>query len=278
MFIMCQNCHRIYDVPSRLLSDSCQTFRCQACGFVWTGAMQSDHACDEEVIDQTPMAPSLPETSTAATDVLDETVREEVRQDADTDILPPIEEKEERPDFGSLSEEDDQNVLETPLPEADAFTPVDVEKKEFSYSGKMIGAAVVVLIMTTVLTFWMGRFYLARHFPVMRQAYQTLGIEAVVAGEGLDFKDTVFDVISEQNVLAMLIRGNVINTGADVKDVPFIHFVLFDGADRPVQEQTIVPIKEKIEPGEVLPFETKIKPVRTTVRRVDITFKKGLEP
>ena len=37
-------------------------------------------------------------------------------------------------------------------------------------------------------------------------------------------------------------------------------------------------IKEKIEPGEVLPFETKIKPVRTTVRRVDITFKKGLEP
>lgn len=278
MFIMCQNCHRIYDVPSRLLSDSRQTFRCRACGFVWTGATQSDHACDEEVIDQTPMAPSLPETSTAATDVLDETVREEVRQDADTDILPPIEEKEERPDFGVLSEEDDQNVLETPLPEADAFTPVDAEKKEFSYGGKMIGAAVVVLIMTTVLTFWMGRFYLSRHFPVMRQAYQTLGIEAVVAGEGLDFKDTVFDVISEQNVLAMLIRGNVINTGADVKDVPFIHFVLFDGADRPVQEQTIVPIKEKIEPGEVLPFETKIKPVRTTVRRVDITFKKGLEP
>ena len=33
-----------------------------------------------------------------------------------------------------------------------------------------------------------------------------------------------------------------------------------------------------VEPGEILPFETKVKPVRTTVRRVDITFKKGLEP
>ena len=279
MFIMCQNCHRIYDVPSRLLSDSRQTFRCRACGFVWTGATQSDHACDEEVIDQTPVSMVLPqEPVSASTDVLDETVREEVRQDADTDVLPPIEDKEERPDFGALTEEDDQNVLETPLPEADAFTPVETPLKETAYGIWLSGLALIVLMGAVLLTFWMGRFYLARRFPVMRQVYQAVGIDAVVAGEGLDFKDTVFDVIFEQGVPVMLIRGNVINTGSVVLDVPFIHFVLFDGADRSVQEQTIVPIKEKIEPGEILPFETKVKPVRTTVRRVDITFKKGLEP
>lgn len=277
MFIMCQNCHRIYDVPSRLLSDSRQTFRCQACGFVWTGATQSDHACDEEVIDRTPMAPSLPEMPTAAADVLDETVREEVRDDADADALPPIEDKEERPDF-KINDSEPDNILETPLPEADAFTPVDAEKKEISFGGRLMVAAMGVLIITAAITLGLGRFYLARRFPVMRQMYQAIGIDAVVAGEGLDFKDTVFDVISEQNVPTMLIRGNVMNTGTESRDVPFIHFILFDGADEPVQEQTIVPIKEKIEPGEALPFETKIKPVRATVRRVDITFKKGLAP
>lgn len=279
MFIMCQNCHRIYDVPSRLLSDSRQTFRCQACGFVWTGATQSDHACDEEIIDQAPVSMVLPQESVPTTaDVLDETVREEVREDADTDVLPVIEEKEERPDFGQQAQEDAPNVLETPLPEADAFTPVETPVKETAYGIWLSGMALAVLAVTLLLTFWMGRFYLARRFPVMHQVYQAIGVDAVVAGEGLDFKDTVFDVIFEQGVPAMLIRGNVINTGANVKDMPFIHFVLFDGADRAVQEQTIVPIKEKIEPGEILPFETKVKPVRTTIRRVDITFKKGLEP
>lgn len=279
MFIMCQNCHRIYDVPSRLLGDSRQTFRCRACGFVWTSATQSDHACDEEVIDQTPVSMVFQqEPVSASTDVLDETVREEIQDDTDTDILPPMEEKEGKPAFGVDAEDQTVNVLETPLPAADAFTPIEMPLKATAYGIWLSGLASMVLAVAVLLTFWMGRFYLARRFPVMRQVYQAVGIDAVVAGEGLDFKDTVFDVIFEQGVSAMLIQGNVINTGSVVLDVPFIHFVLFDGADRPVQEQTIVPIKEKIEPGEILPFETKVKPVRTTVRRVDITFKKGLKP
>ena len=40
-------------------------------------------------------------------------------------------------------------------------------------------------------------------------------------------------------------------------------------------EQTLAPVKEIVSPGEVLPFETKIKPMNLQTRRIDITFKKA---
>ncbi len=278
MFIMCQNCHRIYDVPTRLLGENRQTFRCQACGFVWTGETQSEQACDDEFVEQTNGLDVLPEPADPILDdVLDENVRKELHADdvQESDFI--SDEPEDRPRFFVQADDEPDNVLETPLPDDDVFTAVEVEKTTDSV-GRWVAVGVIsALLMTVLATFWMGRFYLSRQFSAMNRVYQMLKIDAHVTGEGLDFKDSVFDVIFEQNVPVMLIRGNVINTASDTKDVPFIRFVLFDAADKQVQEQTIVPIKEKIEPGEELPFETKIKPVRSTVRRVDITFKKGLE-
>ena len=283
MFIMCQNCHRIYDVPGRLLNESRQTFRCHGCGFVWTSATQSDHACDEEIIDRVEMPSTLPEpiSPVSSKDILDEEVREEVHEEGLTDEIgddASIAEREERPDFGKLKLEESDNILETPVEEKDVFTPIEeVEEDSYSFHFMVLFFGFSILLILGMTSLWMGRFYLARQFPFMQDFYSKLGVDATIPGDGLDFKESVFDIIYEQNVPVMLVKGNVVNTRSESKEVPFIHFVLYDNQDKPVQEQTIVPIKERIEAGETLPFETKIKPVRTGVRRVDITFKKGLD-
>lgn len=275
MFIVCQNCHRIYDVPDSLLKDSRQTFRCHACGFVWTKRLQEEAKNNHQNVDN--QKESFEETRVKeSSDGLDKTSLEAVPENTETVFLEEIQEKEEKPDFSQEKQETTENILETPLAETDVFTPVSEEKKTFVFKDYFFAAVVVLLISLIISTFWMGRFYLSRQFPFMKQIYRQIGIDASISGEGLDFKDTVFDVIFEQNLPTMLVRGNIINTGMDAKEVPFIYFVLFDGQGNHIQEQTIVPIKEKIEPGETLPFETKIKPVQPSVRRVDITFKKGI--
>lgn len=286
MFIKCQNCHRIYDVPVSRLGDSTVAFHCQACGEVFRVNVQKQ----EDFLDESPLL----ETSESFVDdakkevILPSLVQEEhtsyppLQSDnagyaLDSDVLESLDDK---PLFTIFADEEAAPVHQSPF-DKPLFQKEDTilsfwrKNKVFRKILLMAGFFFIFLGLSYV---WFGRVYLAHQSGTMERFYQKLGISTEILGEKLVFKDSFFDVIYEQQIPVMLLKGNILNTSVEIQKVPLVQFNLFDEKDNLIQSQTIVPVKESVFAGESIPFETKIKPVNPLVRRVEITFYKGLSP
>ncbi len=263
MFTMCPNCHRIYDVPAEKIKPGRQSFHCMACDFTFEQQTQSEE--EPDIVQETPVDELTPQQTPAQPDQLDTREREEAATAS---------EEEPRPDFGpKLPSFLTDNPLSEPLPETpDAFEPVTqrAPKHRIRQGAGWILTAVVLLISLLIV----GRYDVVRHFPAIQPVYTLIGLETEPLGNGLDFKDTFFDIMREDGVQTLLVKGTVVNVSDTDKKMPFIWLILTDEAGNITEEQTLAPVKETIAPGEVLPFETKIKPMNRLTRQIEVTFKK----
>lgn len=264
MFIICQNCHRIYDVPADVFNGSKGRFRCCACGFVWDGA---EAVAEQPAINETAasafssMAAPTPTPAPAASEKIDV-----------VDVIDEIEDKPAQPLFKLFS---DKKTPEPPEEGADnAFYVVDEEDVPAeSQKPKRHAWLGFFVLASLVFSLYFGRAFWAHYFPVLEKGYQFLGLEIGVVGEGLNFQDVSYDVVYEGDAPYMLIRGNIVNTTDRTKRVPLIHISL---KGTPVQDQTIVPVRESLDAGQKMSFETKIALLSTSVRHVFLDFRKGL--
>lgn len=264
MFTMCPNCHRIYDVPADKIKPGKQVFHCKACNYTFEQTTQSD---EEPDMTQTALAENLkPATSSVTPDQLDENERKDVAAVLEEEQKPCFTQK--IPSF--LTE----NPLSEPLSEMpDAFMPIEEPTPKHHYCQKLIIFFLILLMLLSLII--AARFYIARRFPFTQLFYQRFGLQTEPVGTGLDFKDTFFDVMKEDDVPTLLVKGAVVNTSDTDRKMPFIHLILTNSTGEKTGEQTLAPVKEIVSPGEVLPFETKIKPMSLQTRRIDITFKKA---
>lgn len=265
MFILCQNCHRLYDVPSAFIKHSRQSFKCSGCGAVFTSHLLNEQA---EADEMPPPAAEFSPEQPAQPDVLDEAVRQEAQ-------TVPEDEARPRFDLSFLSEQTD-NPLETPLvsEEEDVFAPQEKPLQRVSVQWG-VWAFLLFLILSGVFV-WSGRYVLSRHFAPLASFYEKMGVDAKPLGVGLDFKETYFDIVQEDGLPTLLVKGTVVNVSDSDKEVPFLYFTLLNETGEVIQDQTVSALKETIASGEILPFETKIKPVKMETRQVDLTFRKAL--
>ncbi len=264
MFTMCPNCHRIYDVPADKIKPGKQVFHCAACDYTFEQTTQSE---EEPDITQSALAENLtPDTLTVNQNQLDEQERTEATTVFDEEPRPDFTEKV--PSFLT------DNPLSEPLSETpDAFMPIEETPKKKKYFLLLTIVTLIFFMILSLLT--TSRFYLVRRFPQTQSFYRVLGLETEPLGTGLDFQDTFFDVMKEDEVPTLLVKGTIVNISNSDKKMPFIHLILTDKNGKTTGEQTLAPVKEIVSPGEVLPFETKIKPMNLQTRRIDITFKKA---
>ncbi|MFL2770057.1 MAG: DUF3426 domain-containing protein, partial [Rhodospirillaceae bacterium] len=185
----------------------------------------------------------------------------------DTDLVDP---DADRPDFGSLSEgdndEDEDDLAEDD--DLEDLDPSESEKKKAS--GKFLSTpesvdpayvtagalAILVLLIGSVL--FMARDQLADLWPGIAGVYEALGIDDASV-EGLTFSPPQPVRVMQGGVQTLVVTGFVTNLTDTLKTVPSLKLMLVDEDNNVIQETNAPPRSPTINPNSTQPYRIELQ-------------------
>ncbi|MEE8351408.1 MAG: zinc-ribbon domain-containing protein [Rhodospirillales bacterium] len=311
MIITCQNCQTRYSVDAVLIGGG-KTVCCENCGNSWQqlpqqAAPPTVYATPPPVAPQAslqqPFEPEpMPEpeadadaemaTMEAEGEAEAEAVEEDAGENAGAadDALSPDKldemfgEDTESEAFGELSgggdkdETPDLSELENlsePKPIPGVFTAADddlddgLEKKG---KGKIIGIAVLVLLLALGGGAFFGRSMIIGLWPGAANIYAMVGLDGAELGDGLVIEDVKTSRHVDAGVDVLIIRGAISNVSEEDRMVPMIRVALFDANGDEVQFVDTAPLKNRLQAGTQVGFSAKLPEPSVLGRKVIVTF------
>ena len=131
-----------------------------------------------------------------------------------------------------------------------------------------IFAAIILLLLA--LYYW--RYEITRRFPSMSALYDSVGIESVVVGEGLEFQNVVRREFEDDYVPKLEIKGFIANKTKQTLSIPTIRIELLDKDGKLIQSEQFESIIPLITAEAKLPFSYVISRPSPLSKYVYLTF------
>lgn len=131
---------------------------------------------------------------------------------------------------------------------------------------------VYALLIFLALFLYYARYEIVRLFPSTAIVYQTLNIEAVVAGEGLEFQNVVRREFEDDYVPKMEIKGFIANKMDVNIDIPKIKIELLDKDGKLIQSEMFDSVIPLVTPHAKIPFRYVISRPSPLSKYIYLTF------
>ena len=128
------------------------------------------------------------------------------------------------------------------------------------------------LLIFLALFLYYARYEIVRTVPQMALLYQTLGIEAVVAGEGLEFQNVVRREFEDDYVPKIEVKGFIANKMDVNIDIPKIKIELLDKDGKVIQSETFDSIIPLVTPKAKIPFSHVVSRPSPLSKYIYLTF------
>ena len=138
---------------------------------------------------------------------------------------------------------------------------------------KFIAVTVATMIICLTLSLWFLRFQLTREFPEMIGIYETVGIDVLPAGTGLEFKEIVYEKTLEEDTEYLWIKGKIVNISDKTRKIPSVMLVLYDGNRKMLDAAVYSELYgKKLAPGKDEPFTIWTANPSKSTAEAEITF------
>ncbi len=132
---------------------------------------------------------------------------------------------------------------------------------------------IIVASITLVLSaLYFARYPITRAMPFMRHAYKLLHIRSVIPGEGLEFKNITRREVEQDYVRKLEVKGFIVNVSEITREIPMIQVKLIDDNANVVQESSVFPPVDTVEPGLGTSFEVLVDSPSSAAKYVVTTF------
>ncbi len=135
-------------------------------------------------------------------------------------------------------------------------------------SAKLLWIVASILLLVAVAAVGLFIRQLPAVWPTAARLYASIGLPAVPTGTGLVIRKIAPSRIAD----GLAIDGEIANLGSAPRDVPRLRVALQDSTDKEVQFETVDPPKPRMQPGEVVHFETSFAHSRDDATGVVVTF------
>jgi hypothetical protein len=107
-------------------------------------------------------------------------------------------------------------------------SPARGQGRERGRGGVWIWFAAIIVIVALALALYQWRDQVMRLFPQSIPAYVAAGLIAPATSTGLRLDDVAFDLVEDGDDRTLVVTGQVINEGGEVKQLPMLRGELLD--------------------------------------------------
>lgn len=275
MRIYCPKCKVGYEIDEALIPEKGKKLRCSYCNTVFTAKRDdlievpspADLPQENESpkIGDTQQVP--PENGPKSESIVDNAV--ETPDEPDKSETPDAEIKDI---FQRLSEET-ENLFKAEQ-ELPAAKRAALKTKQKLGLNKKSNRRLFVLIMLCLLglIFYRYRYEIVRTLPWLNPVFKTIGVQAVIPGEGLEFQNIVWEDFEDDYVRKLEVKGFIANVSNREIKVPQIHVEMLDNEGTLLQAVNQNPSVKSLNPGGRLAISIIIKKPSPLTKYVFLTF------
>lgn len=274
MFVICEKCHQLYQIPEDLVNKS-HHFRCAVCQNIFYATPSLSPVSNESDETQTVPFIDVAEVPPTVDEMPDDTQPHETEENQTNFISDfPIHSKDDDTLESAVKSAPYQNPLETSLQQKeDVFSVISDKQPQKDKKKSFILISVLFLFILLTGLFILGRYELVRQFPNLLPFYQKIGLPTTIAGNGIEIKNVTFNFVLQSTYRSLNIKGNLYNPTDMEKQIPALIFDIRNQKGRIVKRQeTSLPIS-KINAGETLSFDAEVLEIPNDSLTVDISFK-----
>ena len=279
MQIVCPNCTTSYQIAAEAVGENGRSVRCVRCQAVWFAAPAPRVMAAPSL---SPAAEAVPEERAFTAELgaepapqTEPTTASEAAPVEEPGAVPEVPEAEDEPAPAALADIPIPIENAPPLvpaldggsapPEVDNGPP-DVEsvaarrarskarQRRSRWRVPLPVAIVALVAVCTVLLGW--RKDVVRYAPQLASFYNALGLPVNL--RGLTFTDVKIGNEIHDGVPVLVVEGTIVNNVSTAVDVPRLRFALRNATGAEVYSWTAVPTQPVLQPGETLPFRSRL--------------------
>lgn len=138
-------------------------------------------------------------------------------------------------------------------------------------SRPQLGLPAVILLLIVLCAAVLGlRKDIVRHVPQMASFYSSIGL--AVNLRGLEFTDVKVASEMHDGVPVLVVEGLIVCAASAPVEVPRLRFALHSDAGAEVYAWTAMPSQKVLEPGETLPFRTRLASPPADGAKIQVRF------
>jgi predicted Zn finger-like uncharacterized protein len=247
MILTCPACSVRYVVDPRALGVKGRTVRCARCAHTWF-QVPPDEAAPQPVVARAGAAMATAAAAAAA---------------------PPTAEPDAVPDDPPRRR---RERVPAPKREERIGLPALTRPKRRWEPVLASAAAAIILVAGLAAAAIIARDRVARLYPASADLFARVGFPVSDVGIGLDLRANkpVLDVAN--GLPTLVIDGDVVNVSSVARTVPKLVVQLFDVGNHDLQDVTVAPSSELLQPGESAKFRTAITQPPEAAHHVVVVF------
>ena len=132
----------------------------------------------------------------------------------------------------------------------------------------MPGVILLLACMVAALIGWRGT--IVKHAPQMASLYAAIGLPVNL--RGLTFTEVKVSRDIHDGVAVLVVEGTIASTASKPVEVPRLRFAMRNEAGGEMYAWTAMPTREVLEPGETMPFRSRLASPPGEGRDVTVRF------
>jgi len=136
--------------------------------------------------------------------------------------------------------------------------------------GKVIGITLAVIIVALLTGLFFLKDTVVKFVPQLNGVYDMIGFHSL--GDGLQIQKVQFSQETEAGLEVLVVSGQIQNVTDDVRPVPMIRALLYDGDGNELQHADTPPLRSELAAQKNLTFKVRIKEPSQLRRNVKVTF------
>lgn len=291
MLINCPNCNASYEVNPDIIPENGRKLRCSNCGEVfWCNPHDAENPTRK--LNDTPQEPTKESDNTVPQDKIEPYFEEQSTVDSNTvaDFS-----QESQPENHSQDSDDEEKIADD-VDMQDIFQRLTLESDELNKQEQnmkpiqkfinkfyiitgwhkktnriAIYSALGAIVLLLLLFF---RVEVARTVPFVNVFYSAIGMDAIIPGEGLEFRNVTRREYVEDDIPHMEIRGFIDNPTSREISADLLHLEVLDENGNIVQEQNEVMPVPYLVPRARVPFSMVVVKPSALGKYIVVTFAK----
>ena len=300
MLIVCPSCATSYQVEPDSLGQGGRSVRCVGCRNVWFATIpvvvSTLTGSDEwNLIDTGPRVPSVESPAASAgvpqgaspdfvaidgidiSGLSEEIDTQRAEREAESDaVLPAVDRENTATDSPSIVPAQIVASAETPLAigggDIESFATRRVRRdaaRRGNWLRSSLSTAILVLLATNAGIVAL-RADIVRFLPQTAVLYAAIGLPVNL--RGLGFKNIRMSQVQQKGVGVLVVEGSIINLTGRPIEVPQLRLAVRNEAKHEVYAWTALPGRSILEPGDTLPFRSRLASPPADAREVQVRF------
>jgi len=142
-------------------------------------------------------------------------------------------------------------------------------RRHGGWSPGLLGVILILIAIHGALVWW--RSEIVRLLPQTASLYAAIGLPVNL--RGLDITDVQTVTNRQDGIGLLVVEGKIVNTTSRTIDVPRVYFSVRDERGLEIYRWTASTMKAPIEPGETVPFRSRLASPPPETNRVFVRFR-----